>query len=153
MTRDGATDDMISHGICDECALALSTASQRSAGQFLESLGEPVFLAGAGGRIISGNSAARSIVGKELPAIEDQLAGNVFECANADLPGGCGKTKHCKACAIRISINETLESGAGVERKPAHQQIKTADGVREKRFLISTERVGEFVMLRIDDIA
>lgn len=152
-TVDGTTAGMISHGICDDCAKMLSNDPRKTAGQYLESLDDAIFLVGAGGRVVSANSAARSVVGKELTAIEDRLGGDVFECANADLPGGCGKTEHCKACAIRNSVEETLASGYGVERAPAHQDIKTASGVQQKRFLISTERVGDVVLLRIDDVA
>ena len=102
---------------------------------------------------MSANSAARAVVGKELTAIDDRLAGEVFECAHSDLPGGCGKTQHCKACTIRNSVEETLATGVGVERVPAYQSIKTPNGVQQQRFLISTERVGDSVMLRIDDVA
>jgi hypothetical protein len=152
-TNEGAAiDGAITHGICDDCAQALSAAPRKTAGQFLESLSEPVFLLGAGGRIVSANSAARSVVGKELTAIEDRLNGDVFECVNADLPGGCGNTEHCKACIIRNTVNETIATGKGVVRTPAHQDVKTADGVQTKRYLISTERVAEFVLLRIDAV-
>ena len=150
MNADDESDGLITHGICDDCAAALNSDPRRSAGEFLESLEEPVFLVGGGGRIVSANSAARAVVGKELSVIEDRLAGDVFECVNADLPGGCGKTEHCKACASRNSVNETLSTGTGVERAPAYQDIKTPAGVQRKRYLISTERVGNSVMLRID---
>ncbi len=153
MTADGVTDALITHGICDDCAQAVTRAPGRSAGQFLESLGDPVFLVGAGSRVVSANSAARAVVGKELTAIEDQLGGDVFECANAGLPGGCGRTVHCKACTIRNTVEETLASGIGAERVTAFQSVLTPTGVQQRRYLISTERVGDSVMLRIDDVA
>ncbi len=149
----GGADEPISHGICDDCATLLSSDPQRSAGDFLESLKEAVFLVGGGGRIVSANGAARAVAGKELTDIEDHLAGDVFECSNAELPGGCGKTQHCKACTIRNSVTETLATGKAVERVPAYQLKKGANGVQGKRYLISTERVGASVMLRIDEVA
>lgn len=152
-TAGGGADEPISHGICDDCATQLNSDPRRSAWDFLESLKDAVFLVGRGGRIVSANSAARAVVGKELAVIADHLGGDVFECANADLPGGCGKTQHCKACAIRNSVNETLVTGTSVVRVPAYQNIKTVGGIQQKRFLISTERVGDAVMLRIDDVA
>ncbi|MFC1640347.1 hypothetical protein ACFL3B_06255 [Gemmatimonadota bacterium] len=153
LTPDSVSDGPISHGICDDCATLLNSDPRRSAGDFLEGLKEAVFLVGGGGRVVSANSAARAVVGKELTVIEDMLAGDVFECANADLPGGCGKTQHCKACAIRNSVTETLATGKSVERVPAYQLKKAANGVQAKRYLISTERVGTSVMLRIDEVA
>jgi PAS domain-containing protein len=152
-SEEGGSRGPISHGICHECAARLNSEPRSSVGAFLGKLNEAVFLVGAGGRIVSANSAARAVVGKELAAIEDRLSGDVFDCENADLPGGCGKTQHCKACAIRNSVEETLATGMAVERVPAYQGIKTADGVRQKRFFISTERVGDSVMLRIDEVA
>ena len=149
---DGESDGLITHGICDDCAEMLSSDDRRSAGKFLEGLEEAVFLVGGGGRIVSANSAARAVVGKELTAIEDKLAGNVFECANADLPGGCGKTQHCKACTIRNSVNKTLATGKSVERVPAYQLVKAPNGLQPRHYLISTERVGNSVMLRIDEV-
>ncbi len=150
---DGERDGVISHGICESCAYTLNADPIRSAGEFLEGLDEAVFLVGAGGRVVSANSAARAVVGKELTAIKDRLAGDMFECANSFLPGGCGKTVNCKACTIRNSVEETLATGNGVERVPAKQDVRTADGVERRRYLISTERVGDYLMLRIDDVA
>ncbi len=152
-STENNTGELISHGICDACEDSLSSAPRKTAGQFLESLGDAVFLVGAGGRIVSANSAARAIVGKELTAIEDRLSGDVFECANADLPGGCGKTQHCKACAIRNSVNTARATGKGVKRAPAHQDVKTPNGIQRRNYLVSTERVGDSVLLRIDDVA
>ena len=137
-TAGGGADEPISHGICDDCAALLNSDTRRSAGDFLESLQDAVFLVGAGGRIVSANRAARDVVGKELAAIENRLGGDVFACANADLPGGCGRTQHCKACAIRNSVNETLATGTSVVRVPAYKNIKTVGGMQQKRFLIST---------------
>lgn len=150
---DGDAGGPITHGICDDCAALLNSDPRKSAGNYLEGLKDAVFLVGAGGRIVSANSAARTMVGKELTAIEDRLSGDVFECVNAELPGGCGKTKHCKACAIRKAMEGTLADGTGVEGVPAVQNIRTPDGVRERRYLISTEKIGDSVLLRIDNVA
>jgi hypothetical protein len=37
-------------------------------------------------------------------------------------------------------------------RVPACQDIQTSHGVREMRFTISTEKVGRFVFLQIDEV-
>ena len=50
-------------------------------------------------------------------------------------------------------MTETLATGRAVERVPAYQLKKAANGVQAIRYLISTERVGEAVMLRIDEVA
>jgi hypothetical protein len=76
----------------------------------------------------------------------------VLECAYARLPGGCGNTEHCKACTIRRTITTTHATGDGKVNVPAYQDIVTPGGIREVRFLISTEKVGNFVLLRIDEV-
>jgi PAS domain-containing protein len=149
---DGHTDGLITHGICDECAELLLTDRRRPIREFLDSLEEAVFLVNSEGRVMSANKAAQRVVGKDQSDIEDQLGGDVFECANADLPGGCGKTERCRACTIRNTVMDTLASGHGVSCATAYQDIKTAAGAQRMRFLISTERVGAGVLLRIDSV-
>lgn len=150
---DSNTRSLITHGICTECADSISSAGRRRIQEWLDTLAEPVFLVDDGGRIVSANTAAQHIVQKDQAEIENKLGGDVFECANALLPGGCGRTEHCKACTIRNTVMETLASGRGVKNVSAYQDIKTKDGVRQMRFLISTERVGKVVLLRVDDVA
>jgi hypothetical protein len=50
-------------------------------------------------------------------------------------------------------VEKTLASGKSVERVPAYQLVKAPNGVQPKHYLISTERVGASVMLRIDEVA
>ncbi len=140
----------ISHGICVDCARKLLANAGTNAFDFLETLGEPVFLVDDDARILAGNRRAQAVAGKDLSRIEDQLFGDIVECANARQPGGCGTTVKCRACTIRQAVTETAANGTSVERLPADQDIRTAAGVETVRFYISTERVGEAVLVRID---
>ncbi len=82
--------------------------------------------------------------------IRDQLCGDVIECAHADLPGGCGKTEFCAACAIRNSVTQTLATGRDLRNIAVLQQRKTTHGIRTVPFLVTTEKVGPFVFLQVD---
>ena len=70
----------------------------------------------------------------------------------SQLPGGCGNTEHCQACAIRRSVTNTHLPGDSRRRVPAYQDIQTPHGMCEMRFTISTEKVGRFVLLQIDEV-
>ena len=54
-------------------------------------------------------------------------------------------------CVIRRSVTATLTTGRAVARAEAEQRVLSAEGERTKRFVISTERAGELVLLRIDE--
>lgn len=146
------TEHLVTHGICDDCAEAITARTRKGILEFLDELADPIFLVDGDARMISANAAAQLIVGKDRSEIEDHLGGEVFECTNADLPGGCGRTEHCKACAIRNSVMNTLATGKGVKRAPAYQTLKGDNGGRRVRFEISTEKVGDAVLLRIDSV-
>jgi hypothetical protein len=80
------------------------------------------------------------------------MGGDVFECAYARLPGGCGRTAHCSGCTIRQTVMDTVRTGQGHLRAPAYLNRATPDGVQRIPLTISTERVGDFVLLRIDAV-
>jgi PAS domain-containing protein len=125
---------------------------RQTAAEFLETLVEPVILVDGDVRFVAANTAAQRFVGKDPAMIYDRLGGEVLECVYADLPEGCGSTIHCEACEIRNSVTATLTTGENVQRAPAYQDLKTPEGVRRVRLLVSTEKVGDAVLLRIDDV-
>ncbi len=144
--------DAITHGICPTCRDRLSHESGEALRDFLDRLGVPVLLMDEGVRALSANRQARQLLDKTLPAIENQLGGNVIECVHAHEPGGCGGTVHCKSCTIRQTVKDTYDSGTPHVEIPAYQDIRTPAASKQVRFLISTEKVGGYVMLRIDDM-
>jgi nitrogen fixation/metabolism regulation signal transduction histidine kinase len=120
--------------------------------EFLDGLGVPVLVVDGEGAVQTANMQARGILGKDLPEIEGSPGGNVIECVNASSPEGCGNTIHCKACTIRQTVMDTFATGRGRSRLPAYPDIKTSSGPRRLRFQISTEKVRDVVLLRLDDI-
>ena len=149
---DTFPDEAITHGICQPCCDRLLSESGHALRYFLESLNVPILLLEQEGRVLSANGLAQQLLGKALPAIESKLTGDVIECAHAKEPGGCGGTMHCTSCTIRRTVTDTYNSGNCHVRVPAHQDTRTPSGNRQVRFLITTEKVGNCVMLRIDDI-
>jgi len=146
------SEDVITHGMCEACATRFTTDTGTTLHEFLDSLGVPVFLVEPEPRVRTGNKQARELLDKDLSMIEGQLGGDVIECIYAKQPHGCGNDVHCKSCTIRNTVLDTFATGKSSVRIPAYPDIQTPEGVQTIRFVISTEKVGERVLLRIDDV-
>jgi PAS domain-containing protein len=118
---------------------------------FLDGLRAPVLLIDENGQVVSANQRAEKLTGKKYEDMHGLPGGEVFECAYARLPGGCGHTEHCKGCAIRNAVMWTHRSGDSIRELPAYQDIVVEGEVQKLRFLISTEKMGRTVLLRVED--
>jgi hypothetical protein len=142
----------ITHGICDKCAKTLLSENSKPLHEFLDSLCVPVILIESGIKVRTGNKYAMEMLGKELSKIENRNPGDVIECVYSQTPGGCGSDVHCKSCVIRRAVTETFETGKSFTSIPAYPDIELLSEVKSMCFTISTEKVGDFVLLRIDDV-
>lgn len=137
--------------LCADCRRDELLEGQVAQG-FLDSLSAPVFVINEDSRLIGSNAAARKLVSWRAEIEPFALGGDVFGCAFAILPEGCGETVHCKECTIRNSVTHTLETGETLEAVPAYLNQRSEDAIMRIRFLITTENVGRFVLLRVDEI-
>ncbi len=144
-------DTPVTHGICGDCARAVLSFKAKQLQSFLDRFQEPVFLVTSEGRIVTANTAGLSALSKKPEEVDGKLGGEAFDCRYADLPGGCGQTVHCKTCTIRNTVMDTLESGKSHLKVAAYPDLHHITGDYRIRFLITTERVGDAVLLRIDD--
>jgi PAS domain-containing protein len=142
----------ISHGICSSCGDYFLSGRRPTLDEFLDRLAVPVLVVDAQGTIVLANHYALDILGKDLNKVQGYRGGDAMECGYARLPGGCGKTEHCKACTIRNSVMETFSTGQSLLRVPAYLNRRTEDGTVRIRFLISTQKVADTVLLRIDQV-
>lgn len=118
--------------------------------EFLDRLGVPVLLMSEDTRIRSASASAASAVGKGPGSVVGGLPGEVFDCVYARLPGGCGRTVHCSGCALRLTVLDTFQTGRPHKAVPAMLKVEAAGKERDVAFLITTEKVGGRVLLRID---
>ena len=116
---------------------------------FLDQISVPVVLVSFEGLVVTANQKACAMLGKDLAAIEGKLGGEVFECAYAYLPGGCGNTYHCSGCTIRRSVMDTHLTGKTAHRVPATLKQNSPEDPQQIKFLISTEKFKDYVMLKI----
>jgi hypothetical protein len=147
--NDASREDDISYGICLPCANSVIIEVPSPLNDFLDQISVPVVLVNYDGVIKTANDSACAMLGKQLSQIENDLAGNVFECAYGLLPGGCGNTYHCSGCVIRQTVMTTHQSGKSAFRVPATLKQHTPDNPQEIKFLISTEKFSEYVILKI----
>jgi transcriptional regulator with PAS, ATPase and Fis domain len=145
-------DDVITHGMCKACAESFTSKLGQSLTQFLNRLDAPVVLVNSNAEVITCNDQASALLDKERRDIDGYLAGDVIECAHARLLKGCGNTIHCKACTLRLSVDETYKTGKSIENREALMNQATPDGENKVAFLISTQKVNDYVLLRIDDV-
>ncbi len=135
---------------CDECAKRIVSTNGSNVVDFLHSLEAPVFVADSDARFIAANGEARRLAGGDPTEVEGWLVGDSFDCAAADLPGGCGKAECCRACIIRTAVTETMKSGRTIARRPGYLDVRANGIVQRKHYLISTLKAGDAVLLRID---
>ena len=144
--------EVITHGVCRDCAHHLFAQIGMPLLEYLDGLEAPIVVVDGEGTVQTANEHARALVQKDLPAIEGFRGGDVFECAYASLPEGCGHTVHCSGCTIRQTVMNTFRTGQSTLRTPAYLNRETPDGVQQTQLLISTERVEDVVLLRIDAV-
>jgi hypothetical protein len=142
---------MITHGICEKCADNLGFQMGVSLEKFLNSLPVPIIAIDNDCRLVNANRPALEMVGMDIFRCRGVLVGEVFECAYARLPGGCGKTIHCNGCVIRNSVRETWQTGRECIKVPAILNHHPTPVNGEPLFLISTKKVNDLVLLKIED--
>ena len=133
-----------------QCVETLWNDDGISMGDFLASLDTPVLLVD-GDMVVQGGTASSSqMTGKELVDIQGLRGGNVFECVNASLPEGCGRTIHCSGCTLRRTITDTYATGQSHHRVPATLKVTSADEPEAIAIYVTTEKVAERVLLKIE---
>jgi len=150
--EDDESRKTITHGICDSCAYHIIAQAGMPLQEFLDGLQTPVLVVNGDGIVETANVQACGMLQRDQSQIAGQKGGNVFECAYAQLPQGCGNTIHCTGCTIRRTVMHSHETGQSHTRVPAVLNWEHADETRQIPFLISTEKVQDVVLLRIDRV-
>jgi len=145
-------ENQVTTGICDSCAdFFTKNQANRPLSDFLNCLSYPVVVVNREGRIDFANDKACQMLGKSLDEFKGWLGGDAFQCAYARLPGGCGKTEHCKACTIRLNITKTYETGEAQNNVASCLLTKISGSEKEKHYIISTRKKEDMVFLKIEE--
>jgi len=154
MPRETGERRPITGNVCDECIEHYETRAGVPLSEFLDMLDVPVLLSDDDGQVQLANKPLLRLVGKKALS-EDAAArrlGNVFECAYARLPEGCGRTVHCSGCAIRRAVTETFTTGRGLRNVPAYLNRDMVTQFQQLGIRISTEKTWGMVLLRVDHV-
>jgi len=145
-------DNDISHGMCEDCADNLLFQWGVDIKKYIEKLNIPVVIVDSEGVVNEANSVAKNFLNKDIAQIKGFKGGDVFECAYSRLPGGCGNTVHCSGCTIRNTVMKTYETGKSSFRVKAYLKMYKPDRPQDIRFLISTIKINDVVLLAIEDV-
>lgn len=144
-------DDLLSHGLCRPCLDNVMAGSGHSLESYLNRFNVPVFVVDANYCIVSANDQGQVLAVHDLEEIRGDLTGDVFGCLHADDPDGCGESLHCRTCTIRNTIKQVIETGDPCLHQLACQDLDTVIGPRSVSFIISAEKAGDSVLLKIDE--
>ena len=145
--RSRSTD--LSHGMCEACSEHFGRLWEGiGLGEYLDGIPHPVMVVEGEGRLVAANRQAGALLGRAPEAMIGLLGGEAMACVHSRLPGGCGKTVHCRECTIRNSVGKVAKTRRALERQPAY--LRRADGVHPLR--ISVRPVDELVLVVIEDV-
>ena len=148
-STDDARSNDITHGICMECSeRVFRTPHPRTVQDFINTLSSPIVIIENIDDIVLANDQARKILKVKV----GNKIGDAADCPNAKLQGGCGKTVHCKACAVRKVIQQTMQTGKNHNNIEAYQDTSTPAGTKHHTLKLATERIGNTILVRIDEL-
>lgn len=142
-------DYTVSHGMCKECYNYYKDQIKGlSLDKFLDRFDAPLLIVDKDGRIVAANKMIENIISGSHRDVFGLLGGEVMECVYARLPEGCGETVHCLACSIRNAVMAAMESG----EPQMHVPVTLSQENKEIEMVISTEKIGSFVRIIIEDV-
>lgn len=147
-----STDRRISLPLCQSCSELLVFQMGVPLQAFLDRLPAPIFVVDGDGTVEAANALGYKLLNKKPDQVLKKLGGVVFECAYSRLPEGCGGTVHCSGCAIRRTVSHTYETGESRIEVPATLKYDGSGKPGDIDMLISTEKMGDVVLLRIDRV-
>jgi PAS domain-containing protein len=146
---DPAAGDRVSHGMCPACAEHFEALWRgMSLGEYLDQLEDPVLVVNGDARVVAANARAARLLGRDRAELAGLLTGEALACAHARLPGGCGKTVHCRECTIRRGVDRVAQTGVAIEGAPAY--LETDAGRAELR--ISVRALDGLVKVVVEEL-
>jgi hypothetical protein len=118
-------------------------------GEYLDELGAPILLTDGDGRVIAMNRKLAELIGADPVASRGLLGGEAFVCVHSRLPEGCGRTKHCRDCAVRRSVESVARSGKVQEKVAAY--LDTPAGRIDLRITARPAKAG-IVQVKIEQM-
>ena len=99
--------------------------------------------------VVTANKSARQLFNKSLAEIEGKRGGQVFDCIHSFTEKGCGLDENCEDCKIKGAVLDTFATGTPYDNVRTVLDIKKEDGTIPYAMVISTEAVGDFVLITV----
>ncbi|MEI8355215.1 MAG: putative zinc-binding protein [Deltaproteobacteria bacterium] len=129
----------------------LEVPSELNYREWIEAIDAPLLLMQGNPRqVITANRRALELFEKELDEVEGRRGGQVFDCIYAFTEDGCGKDINCEGCKIRDGIIDTFTTGKSHNGVSTSLQIKKTTGTMTYVLQVSTEKVGDLALVRIE---
>ena len=140
----------VSHGMCGECGEHFAKLwAGMPVGEYLDELGAPVVLMNGEGRVVAMNRRLAELLGVDPDGARGLLGGEAFACVRSRLPEGCGRTTHCRECAVRRAVETVSRSGKPQERVLAYLDVDA--GRIDMRISARPARAG-IVQVKIEEM-
>lgn len=145
-TAGQADPGNITSGICDACVEQIAGSPV-----LLDAIDAPVLLMQGNPRqVVTANGKALALFGKELYEVENLRGGQVFDCVHSFTEAGCGKDVNCENCKIKDAIVDTFVTASSHSGVSSALSIKKHHAIRNYVLQVSTQKVGDLALVRID---
>ena len=115
----------VSHGMCEPCGRHFGRLwAGMPMDEYLDELGHPVPLTDGDGRILAMSAKLADLISADREACVGLEGGEAFACVHSRLPEGCGRTVHCRECAVRRSVEAVARTGKPKENVPAYLDVE-----------------------------
>ena len=146
------TDYIVTNGICSHCIETIFDDQDNSISTFLNNIDSPVLLMQPDPRQVrTANKISCELFEKDLSQIKGLRGGQVFNCIHAFTKAGCGKDENCEDCKIKNSLVDTFTNGTSHDGVSTNLDIKTNTSVMPYHLKVSTEKIGDLALIRIDN--
>lgn len=119
--------------------------------EFLDQIEVPVVVFGSDLTTLYTNRAAARLSPAALEKTRGRPMGELIECPHARLPEGCGRTIHCSGCTILRMLADTQRDGIARQAFDVTKPVRRNGAPEIVRYCLSTQKVGESVLLIIED--
>lgn len=145
-------DYIITGGSCISCSSQFSISdSTATIRELIESIDVPILVLQPDPRqVYTANKKACELFGKTISQIEGFRGGQVFDCIHSFTELGCGKDVNCEDCKIKGAIVDTFTTGNSFTNVERSLDVKKAEKSATYALQISTERIGDLALVRID---
>lgn len=131
----------VSHGMCESCSNHFGRLwAGMPLDEYLDGLGRPVLLTDKDGRVLAMNQQLADLIGADPKASFGLTGGEAFACVHSRLPEGCGRTVHCRECAVRRTVETVGKTGKAKERVSAY--LDTSKGRIDLRISAKPAKAG-----------